>query len=77
MYYIKEQDVEGLQLPGRLWKKLVGPEDGDCQNMIFGVVIDMIVIVLNILVQMTKEIVIIASSEILGVNMTLIMITLK
>lgn len=38
MYYIKEQDVEGMQLPGRLWKKLVGPEDGDCQNMILGVV---------------------------------------
>ncbi len=39
MHYIKEQDIEGLQLPGRLWKKLIGPEEGDCQNMILGVVI--------------------------------------
>lgn len=33
MYYIKEQDVEGLNLPGRLWKKLIAPDEGDCQNM--------------------------------------------
>lgn len=38
MHYVKEQDVAGQRLPGRLWKKLVGPEDGDCQNMILGVV---------------------------------------
>lgn len=38
MHYIKEQDVEGIQLPGRLWKKLVEPEASGCQNMIFGVV---------------------------------------
>ncbi len=38
MYYIKEQDVDSLQLPGRLWKKLIGPDEGDCQNMIFGIV---------------------------------------
>jgi len=38
MHYIKEQDVEGLNLPGRLWKKMIAPDEGDCQNMIFGVV---------------------------------------
>lgn len=38
MHYVKEQDVAGQQLPGRLWKKLVGPEDGQCRNMILGVV---------------------------------------
>ena len=38
MYYVKEQDIEGLQLPGRLWKKLIGPEEGNCRNMILGVV---------------------------------------
>ncbi|MCE5337037.1 MAG: cupin domain-containing protein [Desulfobacteraceae bacterium] len=39
MHYIKEQDIAGLQLPGRLWKKLIGPEDGNCNNMILGVVV--------------------------------------
>ncbi|SFM47031.1 cupin domain-containing protein [Thermodesulforhabdus norvegica] len=39
MYYVREGEVAGLELPGRLWKKLVGPEDGNCRNMIFGVVI--------------------------------------
>lgn len=38
MYYVKEKDVDGIQLPGRLWKKLIGPENGGCKNMIFGVV---------------------------------------
>ena len=38
MHYIKEQDVEGLALPGRHWKKMIGPGDGGCNNMIFGVV---------------------------------------
>ncbi len=38
MHHIKEQDVAGLQLPGRLWKKLVAPDEGNCQNMILGVV---------------------------------------
>ncbi len=38
MHYVKEQQLEGTQLPGRLWKKLIGPEDGACQNMILGVV---------------------------------------
>ena len=38
MHYVKEQDVIGLDLPGRNWKKLVGPENGDSQNMIFGLV---------------------------------------
>jgi quercetin dioxygenase-like cupin family protein len=38
MYYIKEQSVAGIQLPGRLWKKLVGPGDDQCRNMIFGLV---------------------------------------
>ncbi|MCF8039559.1 MAG: cupin domain-containing protein [Desulfohalobiaceae bacterium] len=38
MYYINEQEVEGLDLPGRLWKVLVGPEQGRSQNMIFGLV---------------------------------------
>lgn len=38
MHYIQEKDIQGLQLPGRFWKKLVGPDDGNCQNMILGVV---------------------------------------
>jgi quercetin dioxygenase-like cupin family protein len=38
LYYVKEKDVNGIQLPGRLWKKLIGPENGYCKNMIFGVV---------------------------------------
>jgi quercetin dioxygenase-like cupin family protein len=38
MHYVKAQDISGLQLPGRLWKKLIGPDDGNCQNMILGVV---------------------------------------
>ena len=38
MYYVKEKDVDGIQLPGRLWKKLIGPDNGESKNMIFGVV---------------------------------------
>jgi len=38
MHYVSEQETTGIQLPGRLWKKLIGPEDGGCKNMIFGVV---------------------------------------
>ncbi len=38
MHYVKEEGIAGIQLPGRLWKKLIGPEDGGCKNMIFGVV---------------------------------------
>ncbi len=38
MHYVREQEVEGIELPGRLWKKLIGPENGGCKNMIFGVV---------------------------------------
>ncbi len=38
MYYVKEQDVNGIPLPGRLWKKLISPDEGGCKNMIFGVV---------------------------------------
>ncbi|MEW6261611.1 MAG: cupin domain-containing protein [Thermodesulfobacteriota bacterium] len=38
MYYVKEKDTVGLDLPGRLWKKLIGPDRGDCRNMILGVV---------------------------------------
>jgi len=38
MHIIKAQDVDGLKLPGRLWKKLVAPDEGGCKNMIFGVV---------------------------------------
>jgi len=38
LYYVKEEDVVGISLPGRVWKKLIGPENGGCQNMIFGVV---------------------------------------
>ena len=37
MHYIREQDVKGLDLPGRLWKKLVGPDEGGSKNMIFGI----------------------------------------
>lgn len=39
MHYVKEEDVVGIQLPGRLWKKLIGPDSGGCKNMILGVVI--------------------------------------
>lgn len=38
MYYVKEKEVDGIQLPGRLWKKLIGPENSGCKNLIFGVV---------------------------------------
>jgi len=38
MHYVKEQDVNALQLPGRNWKKLIGPNDGNCSNMIMGIV---------------------------------------
>jgi len=38
MYYVKEQDIAGDQLPGRLWKKLVEPGTSGCRNMIFGLV---------------------------------------
>lgn len=38
MHYVKEQEVEGVQLPGRLWKKLIEPDTSGCRNMIFGVV---------------------------------------
>ena len=38
MHYVREQDIAGLDLPGRNWKKLVSPEDGQCQNMILGLV---------------------------------------
>ena len=38
MHYVKEQEKTGIQLPGRVWKKLIGPEDGGCKNMIFGIV---------------------------------------
>jgi len=38
MYLIRLKDVEGIQLPGRIWKLLIGPEDGGCKNMILGVV---------------------------------------
>ncbi|NWF92700.1 MAG: cupin domain-containing protein [Syntrophaceae bacterium] len=38
MYYVREKDEAGISLPGRVWKKLIGPENGGCQNMIFGVV---------------------------------------
>lgn len=38
MQYIKIQDVPGLDLPGRNWKKLIEPDTSECRNMIFGVV---------------------------------------
>ena len=38
MHYVKEKDVAGDQLPGRLWKKLITPEASGCRNMIFGLV---------------------------------------
>lgn len=38
MHYVKAQDVVGTQLPGRLWKIMIGPENGGCKNMTFGVV---------------------------------------
>lgn len=38
MRYVRSDQVAGLQLPGRVWVKLVGPEDGGCQNMVLGVV---------------------------------------
>jgi quercetin dioxygenase-like cupin family protein len=38
MHYVREQDIKGLELPGRNWKKLIQPEGSDCRNMIFGVV---------------------------------------
>lgn len=38
MYYVRSQDIDGIKLPGRLWKKLIEPESSGCQNMIFGLV---------------------------------------
>ncbi|MGD2125793.1 MAG: cupin domain-containing protein [Desulfobacteraceae bacterium] len=38
MHYVSERNIEGIQLPGRLWKKLIEPESSGCRNMIFGVV---------------------------------------
>ena len=38
LHYVKEQKVDGVPLPGRLWKKLIGPENSECKNMIFGLV---------------------------------------
>jgi quercetin dioxygenase-like cupin family protein len=38
MHYIQEKNIEGLKLPGRVWKKMIGPDSGDCKNMILGVV---------------------------------------
>lgn len=38
MHYIKSSQVAGLQLPGRVWVKLVAPDEGGCQNMVLGVV---------------------------------------
>ena len=38
MHYVDEKEVNGLELPGRVWKKLIGPDAGDCNNMILGVV---------------------------------------
>jgi quercetin dioxygenase-like cupin family protein len=38
MFYTKLDEAEGIELPGRVWKKLVGPPDGGCKNMIMGVV---------------------------------------
>lgn len=38
MLHVNEKDVAGLELPGRLWKKLIEPERSGCRNMILGVV---------------------------------------
>ncbi len=38
MHYVRLDQVRGLQLPGRQWTKLIGPEESGCQNMILGVV---------------------------------------
>ena len=38
MHYVKAQEISWLQLPGRQWKKFVGPDDGNCANMILGLV---------------------------------------
>ena len=38
MKYVKDSDIAGNRLPGRLWKKLVDPETSECENMIFGLV---------------------------------------
>jgi quercetin dioxygenase-like cupin family protein len=38
MRHVKVDQVPALQLPGRKWVKLVGPDTGGCQNMVLGVV---------------------------------------
>jgi quercetin dioxygenase-like cupin family protein len=38
MHYVKVDEVDGLDLPGRNWKKLASPEHGGAKNMIFGIV---------------------------------------
>ena len=38
MHYVNAKDITGLDLPGRNWKKLISPDEGNCSNMILGVV---------------------------------------
>lgn len=38
MHHIHVKDVKGMELPGRVWKMLVGPSAGGCKNMVFGIV---------------------------------------
>ncbi len=36
MHHVNADTIAGLKLPGRVWSKLIGPEDGGCQNMVLG-----------------------------------------
>ncbi|MBI5579751.1 MAG: cupin domain-containing protein [Deltaproteobacteria bacterium] len=38
MHWVNRKDVKEIQLPGRQWKKLIGPEESGCHNMIMGLV---------------------------------------
>jgi quercetin dioxygenase-like cupin family protein len=38
VYHISLKHVKGIELPGRVWKKLVAPDQGGCQKMTFGIV---------------------------------------
>jgi quercetin dioxygenase-like cupin family protein len=38
MHWVQSKTVDQINLPGRQWKKLIGPDVGGCNNMIMGLV---------------------------------------
>jgi quercetin dioxygenase-like cupin family protein len=39
MLWVHVDEVEGIKLPGRVWKRLISPEHGPSKNMVLGVVV--------------------------------------